>query len=307
MSNVRYEQYKDALRRGHQALAAERLDAAAAAYRYASELAPDRALPLSSLGAVLGRLARHEESDVAYTAALLRDPQDEASLRGRARLRAGTGRRIDAAGDLETLAEVLERSGRVRDAHDVAREALELAESRARRRTVDRLGDRLRETEAGSDTTAAVEGESGAAEPAVGAGAGAYGPGHLDPEAMAAPALPSSVRRAAAEALLAAGRFDEARTAYLELAAADRTAGRHDAALDACLALLAVAPSDVAVQMEAAAIQIALGLKEVATEKLRLLERLADLGDDEDARLALRAFRQELGPRQPDADWGLAP
>ena len=45
MSELLYEQYKDALRRGHVAALRGRLDVAAAAYREASTIAPDRALP----------------------------------------------------------------------------------------------------------------------------------------------------------------------------------------------------------------------------------------------------------------------
>ena len=61
MSEVLYEQYKDALRRGHVAALRGRLDAAAAAYREAARIAPDRALPHVGLGGVLARLGRTDE------------------------------------------------------------------------------------------------------------------------------------------------------------------------------------------------------------------------------------------------------
>ncbi len=47
MSGSLYEGYKEALRRGHVAAVRGRLDVALAAYREASRIAPDRALPLS--------------------------------------------------------------------------------------------------------------------------------------------------------------------------------------------------------------------------------------------------------------------
>ena len=84
MSEVLYEQYKDALRRGHVAALRGRLDAAAAAYREAARIAPDRALPYVGLGGVLARLGRTDESLVAYAAALERAPSDEGAMQGRA-------------------------------------------------------------------------------------------------------------------------------------------------------------------------------------------------------------------------------
>ena len=74
MSEVLYEQYKDALRRGHVAALRGRLDAAAAAYREAARIAPDRALPYVGLGGVLTRLGRSDEALAAYGLALDRAP-----------------------------------------------------------------------------------------------------------------------------------------------------------------------------------------------------------------------------------------
>ena len=74
MSEVLYEQYKDALRRGHVAALRGRLDAAAAAYHEAARIAPDRALPYVGLGGVLTRLGKSDEALVAYAAALERAP-----------------------------------------------------------------------------------------------------------------------------------------------------------------------------------------------------------------------------------------
>ena len=56
MSDALYERYKDALRRGHVAALRGRQDAALTAYGEAAKLAPDRPLPLVSIGNVLAGL-----------------------------------------------------------------------------------------------------------------------------------------------------------------------------------------------------------------------------------------------------------
>ena len=116
-----------------------RLDAAAAAYREAARIAPDRALPYVGLGGVLARLGRSDDSLAAYAAALDRAPDDEGAMQGRADVLATLGRRAEAADTLDRLAANLERDGRIADACDVARRALELAESRGRRGQVEHL------------------------------------------------------------------------------------------------------------------------------------------------------------------------
>ena len=283
MSSLRHDQYREALRRGHLAVTENRLAAAAAAYREAADLAPDRAVPHASLGAVLDRMGRGEEAESAFGAALQRDPRDEASLRGRARLRADGGRPLEAAADLEVLSEILERAGRIGDAHAAAVEALDLAESRSRRRIVERLVARLL--------------EDGTARPAAAPDGPPEGP--LDASAE----VSLEERRRAAEALVTGGDPVEARRAVLALAEADRAAGRNDAAIDACLMLLAVTPSDVDVQLELAANQAVLGWVDVAVRKIALLGRLADLGADETAGAAIRAFAVALG-RGPSGPTG---
>ena len=80
----------------------------------------------------------------AYAAALERAPNDEGAMQGRADVLAALGRRAEAADTLDRLAANLERDGRLADACDVARRALELAESRGRRGQVESLVARLR-------------------------------------------------------------------------------------------------------------------------------------------------------------------
>ncbi|MDQ6795879.1 MAG: hypothetical protein M3067_13890, partial [Chloroflexota bacterium] len=128
-----YERYKDALRRGHVAATRGRFDAALVAYADAASIAPERALPHASMGAILHRTGRDPEALVAFDLALGRSPRDEMALSGRADVLAALARPVDAAHALDLLAEAQESAGRLPEACDSARRALELAESRARR------------------------------------------------------------------------------------------------------------------------------------------------------------------------------
>jgi tetratricopeptide (TPR) repeat protein len=332
MSQALYEQYKDALRRGHVAALRGRLDVAEAAYRAAAAIAPDRALPYVSLGGVLRRAERPDEALAAFGVALSLAPEDEGALLGRAELQAEQGRRAEAAVDFEALAGVLERAGRLTDAADAARRALELAESRNRRRETERLGALLRDSGVDRDAVDALERalrileavETPAAheperepepepEPAAAAvpAATEQGPSAIPvaeaeseevPTSAPEPAPPGpepSVLRAVADALLDSGDIAGGTERLLALAALHRTAGRLDAAMDACFALLVLAPSDHRLQREIAAIQMDHGWTGTATEKLRLLARLADLDGDADARTAIAALAAERGVELP--------
>ena len=145
MSDVPYERYKEALRVGHVAALHGRLDDALAAYDEAAAVAPDRALPLTSRAAVLVRLDRLDEALDAYGAALGLAPRDESALGGRADALVRAGRPAEAAGALDLLAEIQAVSGRLPEACDTARRALELAESRARRRHLADLTELVRD------------------------------------------------------------------------------------------------------------------------------------------------------------------
>ena len=106
-------------------------------------IAPDRALPHAAIGGILVKMGRPAEALESYGRALAIAPRDEQALRGRAELPAA-GRRVEAAELLDRPAEVLDGSGRLADASDAARRALELAESRERRRQVESYAERLR-------------------------------------------------------------------------------------------------------------------------------------------------------------------
>ncbi len=294
MSEALYDRYKDALRRGHAASVQGRFAEAITAYREAAGIAPDRAMPQASLAGILARTGRISEALAAYDLALARQPEDEASLRGRAEMLAITGRPADAADTLDRLAVVLEREGRLADAGEVARRALELAESRSRRQGLETLVDRLRT--AGDD-------------PAADALARALGT-FEDPAAPAASSVPAEPKRdprramltaaaalsAAAETALDGGDIDEARRCYLEASEAQRSIGNLHAALDQCYQALAISPADGSVHLALTELYLDRGWRTPAADKLVLLGRLADLDGDDMTRARLCTMAADRFP-----------
>ncbi len=156
-SEALYEQYKDALKRGHVASLRGRLEEALLAYAEASRIAPERATPHASAGTALLRHRRPAEALTSYEVALSIAPRDEAALLGRAQALADLGRRSDAADAFDALAEAQAAGGRLADAVDAARRGLELAEGRERRRTLERLIARLRSSDSGEPGRVALE------------------------------------------------------------------------------------------------------------------------------------------------------
>jgi tetratricopeptide (TPR) repeat protein len=309
MSEVLYEQYKDALRRGHVAALRGRLDAAAAAYREAARIAPDRALPYVGLGDVLARLGRSEDARSAYAAALDRAPADEGAMRGQADVLAVLGRRAEAADMLDRLAELLEREGRLADACDVARRSLELAEARGRRRHVERLVARLRDAAPGDASAAdaleralgvldAVPGlaprpEAGNASPD-----GPDGTAGLVEPGVGRPPDPALLTLAVEEAL-EAGDLDEARRRALVAAAGHRAVGQFHAAMDACYQALAILPSDPDIHLLLAELYLDRGWRGPAADKLVLLGRLSQLTGDDATRARLCDLAAARFPDDP--------
>ena len=289
MTEVPYERYKDALRLGHVSALRGRLDAAAAAYREAASIAPDRALPYVGLGGVLARLGRADQALAAYTSALDRAPSDEGAMHGRADVLAATGRPAEAAGMLDRLAAILERDGRLADACDVARRALELAESRGRRRQVENLIAQLRTATGDSSATEALARALSVLEfvagdrrpaPAVVAEEGTT----TDDAASSVDTVPKAPDPAlltlAVEEALEAGDLEEARRRALMAAAGHRSVGQFQAAMDACYQALAILPSDPAVHLALAELYLDRGWRGLAADKLVLLGRLALLTGD---------------------------
>ena len=318
MSDALYERYKDALRRGHVAASRGRADAALAAYGEAAKLAPDRSLPLVSIGNVLAGIGKHTEAVAAFDAALERVPADEAALRGRADSFVATGDRVRAAETLDRLAAALDANGRTSDALDVSRRALELAESRGRRAGVKAMVARVSQSGASSDpgvgeTLARALGiledrvlgrsrlDVEAADPADAVEAPAPGVAEAAPEAPAEPEelvepeppppppFDPVAATAAVESAAAAG--DAVATRELALAAASglRAAGQLHAAIDVCYQALATSPADPGLHLTLAELYLDLGWRTTAADKLVLLARLAELGDDSETRTRLCA------------------
>ena len=294
MSEALYERYKDALRRGHVAALRGQLDAAAAAYREASRIAPDRALPYVGLGGVLDRLGRADDALAAYGFALDRAPTDEGAMNGRADVLSALGRRAEAAETLDRLAAILEGDGRLPAACDVARRALELAESRGRRRQVESLVGRLEAT--APDDAAAAD----ALTRALAVLESGPGVAPRTQRADEAPGPPDpSVLTMAVEESLEAGDLDEARRRALVAAIAHREVGQFHAAMDACDQALAILPSDPDIHLLLAELYLDRGWRRPAADKLVLLGRLSQLTGDEATRTRLCFLAAARFPDDP--------
>jgi tetratricopeptide (TPR) repeat protein len=134
MTDDLYERYKESLRVGHVAVLRGALEEALEAYRTAASIAPSRALPHTSLGGVLLRLGHLEEALVEYAAAVARAPHDEGALLGQAEALTMAGQRVDAAQALDHVSEIQEAAGRLPEAADTLRRALELEDAPERGR-----------------------------------------------------------------------------------------------------------------------------------------------------------------------------
>ena len=252
MSEVLYEQYKDALRRGHVAALRGRLDAAAAAYREAAGSRPTGPCRTSGSAASWPGSGRTDEALAAYAAALDRAPADEGAMRGRAdvlaaagparrgrrharpagrdpRARRPPGRRLRRGPASARAGRVARpappgREPRRPAARDAGRRGRGARRSRARwacsRRSpaldAERRGRRRRRR-----ATDRREADHGRAADAV----------RPDP----------AVLTLAVEEALEAGDLDEARRRALVAAAGHRAVGQFHAAMDACYQALAIA------------------------------------------------------------------
>ncbi len=280
MTSPLFEQYKAALRRGHLAVLGGDLAAAAEAYREAARLVPDRPLPHASLGTVLYRQGRTGDGEAAFDAALRLAPDEVATLAARATARREVGLAADAAADHDRLAQLLDAAGRRDAALEHARAAMALAQNAERAAIVERL--------AASPPLAPDAG----AEAGAGAGADAAAEPEGAPEASATDQDPDTLLAAAAEQL-DAGEVAAARDAMLAAMAVHRGAGRSDAALDVGFQLLTIVPGDPAVHLAIAGLQLDRGWHDLASDKVGLLLRLAELTGDTQATADAHALAAE--------------
>lgn len=284
MSDALYERYKDALRRGHVAAQRGRSEEALEAYGEATRVAPDRALPLVGIGAVLTRLGKVSEALAAYNAALERAPTDEPALRARADLLAASGDRVAAAKTLDRLAGALDAGGRHAEAIDAWVRGLELAESRSRRAGLRSMVDRLAPP-AAADLNV-IEARSRAERLL------------LDKVPVEPPFDPVAATTAV-DAAVERGDAEATRGLALAAAAGHRAAGHVHAAIDVCYVALATNPADPDLHLALAELYLDRGWRTVATDKLVLLARLIDLADDGIARDRLCALATARLPDEP--------
>jgi tetratricopeptide (TPR) repeat protein len=311
-TEILYERYKDALRRGHVAALRGRTDEAIGAYAEAISLAPDRPLAHISRAGVLVKVGRFEEALIGYERALRLAPREVAALGGRAEALARLGRRTDAAEAFDFLADIHEAAGRTAEACDTARRALEQAESKARRRHIEDLTIKLREAVGDQaaeqalaralhvlEEMAPAPSRAPAAAPAEPAMAAAAEAGPEAPEASVEPAPDVLVLALEAEEALDLGDLATARDRLLSLAAAHQAAGRYAAALDACYGALAVAPSDTNLHLALVDLYLARGWRTPAADKLLLLSHLIELDGDGPARERLCSVIASRFPDDP--------
>ncbi|MGZ8527635.1 MAG: hypothetical protein ACXWWR_02490 [Candidatus Limnocylindrales bacterium] len=309
-----YERYKSALRNGHVAAVRGRHEAAMAAYAEAATLAPDRPLPHSSMGRALLRLDRVDEALAAFAAALRLAPRDEPGLAGRADALVSASRPAEAAGVLDLLADTQETAGRLPAACDTARRALELAESRARRRHLEALVAELQgwpaERDVADQLARALKAlEAVVAPPAATVAAdptGARGSGVAEraattpiPEPVVEPPSDPGALSLAVDAAVATGDAGVVHLAVLDAVAKLRRGGLLDAAVDACQLGLTVAPADPDLHLALAELDLDHGWVAAAADKLLILDRYVLLTGDGAARKRLHELAAERIPDDP--------
>jgi tetratricopeptide (TPR) repeat protein len=289
VSDALYERYKDALRRGHVAAQRSHFDEALEAYGEAARIAPDRPLPLVSIGSVLVRLGKSTEAVGAFDKALEKVPTDEGALRGRTDALLAMGDRVGAAETLDRLAQALDGSGQTADGVDALRHALELAESRSRRAALGSMVDRL------LADPATARGALDAISSAQALLRGPIGEEPPPPEPPPPPFDPAAAM-AAVEDAAERGDAEATREAALAAASGHRAAGQLHAAIDACYLALATNPADPELHLSLAELYLDRGWRTAAADKLVLLARLVDLGDEGSTRERIC----ELAARVPD-------
>lgn len=292
-----YERYKDALKRGHVAALRGRLDEALDAYAEASRIAPERATPHTAAGTALLRRRRPADALAYYEAASHLAPGDEAALLGQAQALVALDRKADAAEAYDALAQLRASGGKLADAVDAARRALELAEGRERRRTLERLIGRLRATRADEPARRALERALRVLE---GPSSAKPRPPAIDADVLAAAiaaadAVADKEERAAAEAAAEAEISEGGHVGAEALDADDEQVLALDPGLEAALAVPDEEPDFESFESPAPAPAVSVPLLPAALDRdlppgmdLRQLARLAEEAvDSGDADLAV--------------------
>jgi tetratricopeptide (TPR) repeat protein len=335
VSGPLFEQYREALRRGHLSTLAGQLEDALEAYREAARLVPERTPALASQGTLLHRLNRWPEAAAVFDAALRLAPDDEATLRARATARAERGMRGGAAADFERLAFVLDVAGRADDAREAAERANEQEPTPGRAALVDRLGrtaageivERPESEPASAPSSDPDTTQAAPPEPPNGRVVGAW-PVEDDlaglravaasqdedqgrwpavdlpspaPPPMEGPPPDTEELMAQAAELYDAGDVAGSGEKMLVAIAVHRAAGRLDAALDVCFQLLAIAPGDPHVHLAIANLQLDRGWTPLAREKIDLLVRLTSLTGDTQAEADVHGLAAERLRDEPVA------
>jgi hypothetical protein len=319
MTETLFERYKEALRAGHVAVMRGRLEEAAAAYRDAIAITGDRAVPRTALGSVQLRLGDPGGALETFDGALALEPDDDASLVGRAQALVVLRRTGDAALAYDRLAGIRQAEGRLPDAVEAARRALAIEPTNERRarhaglvedlRAIGRAGvaaslddaagswgdgpvaaapDRSADDAAG----AALGPDAGAGEAGVDGGADATGQPGPSPEPQPDP----EALIAAFEEATARGDAEAAAAAALAAAQAHRAQGRVAAAFDACLQGIGTRPGDVSLHLLLADLAVDRGWVAQAGEAYRQLLRLAELDGDAAAAALVRRTAAERLP-----------
>lgn len=325
-----FEEYKEALKKGHVAVLRGELDDAITSYRVAARIAPDRPLPYSSLGGVLLRLGRTAEAVEAYEEATRRGPTDETALGGQADALLAAGRREEAAELLDRLARIQVEKGR--QAEGLATRGLARAVRAAggipepetgevptaddvRAGTVESDGSNPTDAEAKATGTPASDETGGTVEAAAGQtdsaaqAAGSAGEttatqgtgtdGEPEPIPPAPEPTPDELVVNAEQARME-GRREEAVRAYILAASGYREVEALDAGLDACHEALTLAPGSPDVHLTMAGLYFDRGWQQRAADKLVLLDRLLQLQEPDgwrDRLLTLASEHEAADPR----------
>ncbi len=299
MTETLFERYKEALRAGHVAVLRGRFEEAAAAYREAVSIAGDRAVPRTALGGVHLRLGDPLAALEAYDGALAVEPDDDASLLGRAQALVVLRRTDEAAATYDRLAGLRSVGDRLAEAVEAARRALAIEPTDERRERHAALVAQRR----GTAGEPAAAGPAGDDLPRGGDGApDAAAGGPPEPLADVPPAPPPpdpELLVATIEEAAARGDAATAATAALAAARAYRAEGHVAAAFDACLLGIAERPGDVELHLLLADLAADRGWTGQAGDTYRALLRLVDLDGDTASAEVVRAAAAQRLPGDP--------